>query len=194
MRVIAGEAKGRRLHSVPGQCTRPITDRVKESLFNILAGRLVDARFLDLFAGTGSVGIEALSRGAREATFVELHNRALTTIRRNLEETGLGERASVVRRDVFDFLTHDEGQAFDIIYVAPPQYKGLWARTLRALDGSPLLGPETLVVVQIHPKEFEPLQLTRLLLSDSRKYGSTLLCFYQAQAGNEKGDSDGVHT
>ncbi len=192
MRVIGGQAKGRRLHSVPGQSTRPITDRVKESLFNILADRLVDARFLDLFAGTGSVGIEALSRGAREATFVELHNRALTTIRRNLKETGLGERAHVVRRDVFNFVSHHEGRAFDIIYVAPPQYKGLWARTLRALDSSPLLSPETLVVVQIHPKEFEALELTHLLLSDSRKYGSTLLCFYQAQAGEEEGDSSGV--
>jgi len=182
MRVIAGKAKGHRLYSVPGQSTRPITDRVKESLFNILAHRVMEARFLDLFAGTGGVGIEALSRGAREATFIELHERALVTIRRNLEVTRLADCARVVRRDVFKFIAQYAGEPFDIIYVAPPQYKGLWTRTLRALDGSPLLAPGTLVVVQIHPKEFEPLDLTYLVLSDKRKYGSTLLCFYEASA------------
>lgn len=179
MRVIAGEAKGRRLFSVPGQSTRPITDRVKESLFNILADCVTESRFLDLFAGTGAVGIEALSRGAREATFVERDERALATIRRNLQVTRLADDAQVVRRDVFKFIARYKGLPFDIIYVAPPQYKGLWARTLHALGGSPLLAPGTLIVVQIYPKEFEPLDLTHLVLSDKRKYGSTLLCFYE---------------
>lgn len=180
MRVIAGRAKGRRLFSVPGESTRPITDRVKEALFNILASRVIESRFVDLFAGTGGVGIEALSRGAREATFIELHERALATIRRNLEVTRLVDGARVLRRDVFRFIAYYEGEPFDIIYLAPPQYKGLWARTLQALDGSPLLTPGTLVVAQIYPKEFEPLDLTHLVLSDKRKYGSTLLCFYEA--------------
>jgi 16S rRNA (guanine(966)-N(2))-methyltransferase RsmD len=180
MRVIAGEAKGRRLFSVAGESTRPITDRVKEALFNILADRVTGSRFLDLFAGTGGVGIEALSRGAGEATFIERRERAVMTIRRNLQVTRLAERARALRRDVFKFITSYSGEAYDIIYVAPPQYKGLWARTLRALDGSPLLAPGTLVVAQIHPKEFESLDLTQLVLADQRKYGSTLLCFYEA--------------
>jgi 16S rRNA (guanine(966)-N(2))-methyltransferase RsmD len=186
MRVISGQAKGRRLFSVPGQATRPITDRVKTSLFNILGDRVQDARFLDLFAGTGSVGIEALSRGARQAVFVELSERALSTIHRNLEVTQLAERAQVARRDVFKFIASYAGEPFDIIYVAPPQYQGLWARTLHALDGSPfaprpagLLASDGLVVAQMHPKEYEPLELTTLMLSDQRTYGSTMLCFYK---------------
>jgi len=180
MRVIGGEAKGRRLFSVPGQTTRPITDRVKEALFDILAGRVQGARFLDLFAGTGGVGIEALSRGAHKAIFVERDERALATLRRNLSITQLASRAQVVRRDVFKFIADYEGEPFDIIYVAPPQYQGLWAKTLRALDGSTLLIPGTLVIAQIHPKEYEPLELRQLILTDQRKYGSTLLCFYEA--------------
>lgn len=183
MRVIAGEAKGRHLYPVPGETTRPITDRVKESLFNILRDRIDDATFLDLFAGTGGVGIEALSRGARSATFVEKEPRAIATIRRNLETTGLSGRARVVRDDVFRFIESSDAQAFDIIYVAPPQYRELWAQTVAALDTSPLVGPHTLVVVQIYPKEYHPIPLTRLELVDERKYGSTLLCFYRPREG-----------
>jgi 16S rRNA (guanine966-N2)-methyltransferase len=168
---------------VPGQSTRPITDRVKEALFDILGGRVVEARFLDLFAGTGAVGIEALSRGAGEATFVERNARALATLRRNLQHTRLGEGAVVVRGDVFAFVASYQGQPFDIAYVAPPQYKGLWAQTVQALDDSPILGADSLVIAQIYPKEYQALQLTRLWLSDQRKYGSTMLCFYELGAG-----------
>ena len=178
MRVIAGEAKGRKLLSVPGQVTRPITDRVKESLFNILGGHLVNAFFLDLFAGTGSVGIEALSRGARRAVFVEWNRQALKVIAENLKRTGLADRAQVVSSDVFKFLRGGFDEKFDIVYIAPPQYKGLWAKTLLALDGRELLADEGLVVAQIHPKEFDSLDLKSLQLADQRKYGSTLLCFY----------------
>ena len=183
MRVIAGEAKGRGLYAVPGESTRPITDRVKASLFNILAPDVPEARFLDLFAGTGGVGIEALSRGASEAVLVERDQRALATIRRNLEVTGLAGRARVVKGDAFKFIAGYSGEPFDIIYVAPPQYQGLWAQALRAVDGSPLLSADTLVVAQIYPKEFEPLDLRVLVLTDQRKYGSTLLCFYEVRPG-----------
>jgi 16S rRNA (guanine966-N2)-methyltransferase len=192
MRVIAGEAKGRGLYAVPGQSTRPITDRVKASLFNILAVDVPGARFLDLFAGTGGVGIEALSRGASEAVFVERDQRALATIRRNLEATGLAGRAQVVKRDVFQFIAGYGGEPFDIIYVAPPQYQGLWAQALHALDGSTLASPGTLVVAQIFPKEYEPLELATLTLVDQRKYGSTLLCFYEVRQGPAKSLASGL--
>ncbi len=179
MRVIAGEAKGRRLRSVPGDVTRPITDRVKEALFDILGERVVGARVLDLFAGTGSVGIEALSRGAQRAVFVEQDGRALRAIRENLHATHLRERAEIIARDVFDYLARPRSEElFDIVYVAPPQYKGLWARTLRALDQRPPLASQSVIVVQIFPKEYEPLTLANLALTDQRRYGSTLLCFY----------------
>ena len=178
MRVIAGVAKGRRLYAVPGRSTRPITDRVKESLFDILAGDVIDSRFLDLFAGTGAVGIEALSRGACEAVFVEHNRRALATLTRNLQQTELTSKARVMPQDVFDYIDRHPGQQFDIIYVAPPQYKNLWSRTLLQLDDSGLLDRQGVVVAQIYPKEYEDLALNQLALHDQRRYGSTMLCFY----------------
>lgn len=185
MRVIAGQAKGRRLASVPGQTTRPITDRAKEALFNILADEIVGARVLDLFAGTGSVGIEALSRGAEEVWFVERDRRALQTIRSNLQATGLADGARVVPRDVFKFLRGIAGNAlFDFVYVAPPQYQGLWAKTLQQLDAAGVVSPEGAVIVQIHPKEHTDLALEHLTLADKRRYGSTLLCFYRPRNSN----------
>src|SRR5512136_3247729 len=118
MRVISGTAKGRTLKAVPGEGTRPITDRVNESLFNILGADVQDARFLDLFAGTGGVGIEALSRGTAEAVFVEQGRAALATIRANLALTGLADRARVVHADVFALLARAPQAAFDYVYIA----------------------------------------------------------------------------
>lgn len=180
MRVISGAAKGKRLRAVPGSGTRPITDRVKESVFDIL-GDLEGVRFLDLFSGTGGVAIEALSRGAECATLVERSAVAAGVIRENLRSTGMAKAATLVQADVFRYLesTRDE---FDVVYVAPPQYKGLWKETLRALDreASPAVD---LVVVQIHPKEYEPLCLTHLELEETRRYGSTMICLYRRVGG-----------
>jgi 16S rRNA (guanine966-N2)-methyltransferase len=179
VRVIAGKAKGIQLQSVPGRGTRPISDRVKESVFNILGDWIVDAWVLDLFAGTGSVGIEALSRGAAQATFVEKQARAVGVIRANLRRTGLSSAARLVQADVFRFL-EEPAEPFDLIYVAPPQYEGLWAKTLLTLESNPgWVARDGLVVVQIFPKEWHPLELGTLALADERKYGSTLLCFYE---------------
>ncbi len=179
MRVIAGSAKGIQLQTVPGTGTRPIADRVKEALFSILGNDVVDVQVLDLFAGTGSVGIEALSRGAARAVFVEKQAKATATIRANLQRTRLQDRAHVVQADVFRFLSR-EPEPYDLIYIAPPQYQGLWSKTLLALEANPgWLHSDGLVVVQIFPKELEPLNLTTLQRTDQRKYGSTLLCFYE---------------
>jgi 16S rRNA (guanine966-N2)-methyltransferase len=183
VRVIAGKAKGRKLRSVPGDVARPITDRGKESLFNILGDGVVDALFLDLFAGTGSVGIEALSRGARRAVFVERNRRAIETIAENLKITGLTAQAELIRDNVFRFLAREPAERFDLIYIAPPQYKGLWAETLLALDGRAFLTEGGLAIAQIYPKEYRDLELKSLGLVDQRKYGSTMLCFYRFLVG-----------
>ena len=178
MRVIAGKAKGRKLRSVPGGGTRPVTDRAKSALFSILGADVVGCRFLDLFAGTGQVGIEALSRGAEAAVFVERGAAALRTIRENLEHTGLAELAQVVRADVLAFLSR-ETEPFDYVYIAPPQYKGIWATSLHALDGRPgWLADDGWAIAQIHPKEYEELLLEHLYLFDQRQYGGVMLCFY----------------
>ena len=178
MRVIAGDAKGRTLKMVPGKGTRPITDKVKESLFNILSWRIAETIFLDLFAGTGSVGIEALSRGAEKAVFVEKANKAIHVIHENLRQTEMDPWATVLRTDAFSFLDHTQEQ-FDIVYVAPPQYKDMWSQALIALDDRPILRPGGVIVAQIFPKEFKTLSLQHFVLTDQRTYGSTMLCFYE---------------
>src|SRR5215213_7639187 len=142
LRVIAGSAKGRRLKLVPGDTTRPIMDRVKEALFSILGRDIVDAAVLDLFAGTGSVGIEALSRGAAHVTFVDLERQAVETIKANLDLTRLAERANVRRADALALLNNPPDRRYEFIYVAPPQYKGLWVKVIEALEANPAWIPE----------------------------------------------------
>lgn len=178
MRVIAGKAKGRKLYSVRGPGTRPMTNRAKTALFSILGAPLVASTFLDLFAGTGQVGIEALSRGAKKAVFVELAASALRAIRANLEVTDLASGAEVVRDDVFKFLQR-EPTPFDYVYIAPPQYRELWRQVLEMLDQRPgWLEDDGWAIVQIDPLEYEPLELHNLELFDQREYGSVMLCFY----------------
>lgn len=180
LRVIAGTARGRRLRSVPGESTRPITDRAKESLFDIIGADIEDASFLDLFAGTGSVGIEALSRGAAFARFIDLNRLAIATVRLNLSTADLDTRAETLRMDAFAALEQNPDRAFDYVFIAPPQYKGLWKRALLAVDAHPgWLRPDSWVIVQIHPTEFEELKLGHLESFDRRTYGSVLFVFYQ---------------
>ncbi len=181
MRVIAGSAKGHKLQMVPGDTTRPITDRAKEALFSILGDWLIDARVLDLFAGTGAVGIEALSRGSAFAHFIDRSRRAIRTITANLEHCRLADRARVEQGDSFRFLQEYQGEPFDLIYIAPPQYQELWRKALEMVDSRPeLLAPYGAVIVQIHPREETPVQLTHLEEYDRRRYGSVLLLFYAA--------------
>ena len=181
IRVIAGSARGRRLKMVPGEGSRPVMDRVKEACFSKLGRRVAQARFLDLFAGTGSVAIEALSRGAAEAVLVERDARALRVIRENLLLAHVGERARVQRADVLAWLRSARQQSFDIIYIAPPQYKGLWLQTLQLIDETPgWTHSDTTVVVQIDPAEKQAMALERLAPFDERRYGNTLLWYFHA--------------
>jgi len=178
-RVISGVAKGRRLKSVPAPATRPITDRVKEALFNIIGGDVVGSTWWDLFAGTGAVGIEALSRGAAFVRFSETSRAAIETVRWNLQHTGLAAGAEIRRGDAFAWLSARPDCAFDYVYIAPPQYQGLWARALQALDARPeWLRADAWAIAQIHPREYHALALEHLEELEQRRYGSTLLVFY----------------
>jgi 16S rRNA (guanine966-N2)-methyltransferase len=179
LRVITGSARGRKLKSVPGDTTRPITDKVKQALFNILAGDVVDSTWWDLFAGTGAVGIEALSRGATFARFSDLNRAPIETVKWNLEHCGFTAQAEIRRGDAFSMLEAHPDKQFEFIYIAPPQYKEMWSRALLALDeNSGWLTRSGWAIAQIDPKEYLELELKNLEELDQRRYGSTLLVFY----------------
>jgi len=181
LRVISGTAKGRKLKDVPGDTTRPVTDMVKEALFNILAGDVQDSIWWDLFAGTGAVGIEALSRGAAFVRFSDLNRLPIETIQANLQNTGFSAQAEVRRGDAFSMLEAAPTRPFDYVYIAPPQYKEMALKALQILDAnSGWLNDEgAWVIVQIHPREYRKLELQALEEFEQRKYGSTLLVFYE---------------
>jgi 16S rRNA (guanine966-N2)-methyltransferase len=178
IRVVSGKAKGRRLDLVPGESTRPIMDRVKTALFNIIRSRIQDKVILDLFAGTGSVGIEALSQGAASCVFTEMNERAIETLRENVKRTGFESQSEIRHTDAFKYLK-SATRAFDLIYIAPPQYKNLWVEAMHTIAERPhLLAPDGQIVVQIDPSEYEKLSLTKFKEVDERKYGNTLLVFF----------------
>ena len=178
-RVIAGKAKGRKLQMVSGDSTRPITDRAKEALFSIIGDWIIDTRVLDLFGGTGAIGIESLSRGATYVHFIDRNRQAVQVILRNLQHCQFQHQATVERGDSFVFLKNYQGDPFELVYIAPPQYQGMWHKALQMVDNKPdLLAEYATVIVQIHPREDEPVQLERLEEYDRRKYGSVLLIFY----------------
>ncbi|MEL7627248.1 MAG: 16S rRNA (guanine(966)-N(2))-methyltransferase RsmD [Anaerolineaceae bacterium] len=180
LRVIAGKAKGLRLKTVPGDTTRPITDIVKEALFNILGDEITDNLILDLFGGTGAVGIEALSRGARFVVFLDKGQQPVRTIQQNLLTTKFSDHAEVLRTDAFTYLAYPPKLDFDLIYIAPPQYKQMWQKAIRLIDAKPeLLNEDGQIIVQINPIEWEELTLENFEVFDSRKYGDTLLVFYE---------------
>lgn len=184
LRVISGLAKGRRLKSVPGDTTRPITDRVKEALFNIIGADVVNSVWWDVFGGTGAVGIEALSRGAAFVRFTDLHRAPIDTIKENLTATRLASRAEAKRGDAFSLLAAHPDKQFHYIYIAPPQYHEMWIHSINELDDNPgWLTEDGWAIVQIDPKEYRSLALKILKEFEQRKYGTTLLVFYQRKMG-----------
>src|SRR5690349_8837094 len=189
MRVVAGSARGKKLFLVPGHGTRPILDRVKTSLFDVLRPRITGMNMLDLFAGSGSVGIEALSQGAASCTFIDRGHKAVATIKRNLAATGFSDCADVRQGDAFEYLRGTQG-SFDLIYIAPPQYKNLWVKAMHQIAGRPgvLRRPPAasgeypasgLAIVQIDPKEYQSLDLGEIREMRQKIYGNTLLVFFE---------------
>jgi len=182
MRIIAGELRGRRLAAVKGR-VRPTSDKVREAIFSILGPAVMAARVLDLFAGTGALAWEALSRGAREAVLVEDQGAALEVLRRNLEALGLKERVQVLPLPVHGALRKlaSGGGKFDLVFLDPPYDRGLARATLEALEGSGLLAPEARVVAEHSHREALPEHLGDLHLSQCRRYGDTQVAFYEVR-------------
>lgn len=180
LRVIAGKVKGRKIKTVPGDTTRPVTDMVKEALFNIIGSDVIDSSWWDVFGGTGAIGIEALSREASFTRFTDLNRLPVETIKENLAICGFNKEAEVRRGDAFVMLKNPPDKRFEYIYIAPPQYKGMWSEALGILDVNPGWLSETgEIIIQIHPREYKEIQLINLQKYDERKYSNTLLVFYE---------------
>ncbi len=180
LRVISGRLKGKKLLTLKGLSLRPTSDRVKEAIFDLLQKFPPGGRVLDLFAGTGALGIEALSRGARSAVFVEESASSVEVLRRNLEACRLTDQAEVLIREVaagLKVLEERRGE-FDWIFLDPPYGRGLAGRTLGLLSGSAILSPETLIVAEHSPREGLA-DIPSLERIDWRKYGGTEISFFR---------------
>ncbi|MBS59743.1 MAG: 16S rRNA (guanine(966)-N(2))-methyltransferase RsmD [Anaerolineaceae bacterium] len=179
IRVISGKARGVRLKQADASITRPITDRVKEALFNIIGSDIINSRILDMFAGTGSVGIEALSRGASYAMFLDVNSRAIDVINSNLSVTKLSDKGNVQQVDAFEYLGRSKKDKFEYIYIAPPQYNGMWITALERVDNNlEWMSNDGWVIAQMDPSEFTEYDFKNLFLFDKRQYGNTVLAFY----------------
>ncbi|MCR5501511.1 MAG: 16S rRNA (guanine(966)-N(2))-methyltransferase RsmD [Lachnospiraceae bacterium] len=195
MRVIAGSARSLRLITPKGENTRPTLDRIKETLFNILRDEVPGSVFLDLFAGSGGIGIEALSRGARHAYFFERDREALACIRKNLEHTGLSDRATVLPGDLFSSLNAVRDQKADLIYIDPPYEGGYEGRLFELFRNAPFVSENTLIILEADlgkDFDFEGFSLER-----EKRYKTNKHLFYRLTAGkgrlsNEKSDLSGI--
>ena len=181
MRIVAGELGGRVLRAPHGAATRPTSEKVRQALFNILGPPAEDLHVLDLFAGSGALGLEALSRGAAFATFVERARPALIALRGNLDALEVGDRARVVATDVAGFLAGPAlgaGPAWSWIFLDPPYAAGVVTAALAALPAA-RLAPEAIVVVEHAHREPPPDRAGFLLRTDLRRYGDTSLSWYR---------------
>ena len=195
MRVISGSAKGRKLKAPPGLHTRPITDMIKGALFNVLGTRVPDSKLLDLFAGSGSVGIEALSRGARSVVFVDNSNEAIKIVTENLENCKFTRVYQVIRSDVFKALgllkRHDE--KFDLIYIDPPFTNDkIFDEVMIAIDGIDILEPDGILIIRT-PRRKEMPAYNRLREYRLNHYGESSLHYYSRSEEDPKNDGNFSH-
>ncbi|MCQ5129808.1 16S rRNA (guanine(966)-N(2))-methyltransferase RsmD [Butyricicoccus faecihominis] len=176
MRVVSGSARGLKLQPVPGMNTRPTTDRVKESVFNIIQNRVRDARVLDLFAGTGQLGIEALSRGAKTCDFVERDRVAFATVKKNIAAARLVDRAQLHSTDADKFIAYAKKDAYDLIFLDPPYGGKILAAALSAIETFDILSTNGIIICEsavedVFTSGFETVKTYR--------YGATLITVLQ---------------
>ena len=178
MRIITGSARGTRLKSPVGEGTRPTADRTREALFSMLGARVYDARVLDLFAGTGALALEALSRGAESAVLVD--HATHTVLQENVRRTKMEERAEIRRGDVYGQIAAlaDEGRRYDLVFADPPYARGDNARVLAAVDAAALLATDGFFVLEQGAGETVIEHSGRLSLVRERRYGAARICFY----------------
>lgn len=188
MRIIGGELKGRKLYAPKGMNVRPTADRVKEALFNILGPAVVGARVLDLFAGAGSLGLEALSRGAERAVFVENHPGSIEAIKRNIESLSVGRAAKIIKVDLTRSLTRlkDEG-LIDLVFIDPPYGKHLIPRVLTGIAGLGILKDDATAAAEFGSSEDVQKGLKGWELLQTRSYGQTSIAFLKLDVEDQAG-------
>ena len=179
MRIIGGELKSRKIQFPKSRLTRPMTDRAKETVFDVLGGLVIGKHVLDLYAGSGSLGLEALSRGALDVTFVDRADWSTRVIRKNLEELKLGAKARILEGDIFRMISklEKEGLIYSLVFVDPPFNQGLVKKTLLRLDQSAILTPFAQVVVGHSRQEELPASFQALRLARTKKIGQACLSF-----------------
>lgn len=179
MRVISGIARGTRLETLEGNNTRPTLDRVKEALFNILQTNVKDAYVLDLFSGSGALGIEALSRGAKFCVMGDKSNDAVRILMRNLERTHLAEKAKIIKNDYIKTLNSLQGEKFDLIFLDPPYGADIAVNSVSYIIELDLLSNDGIIVLETDDdkREIENLKKVNVNVYDLRKYGRVTLMF-----------------
>lgn len=187
MRVIGGKYRGRRLRTSAGLDVRPTSDRLRETLFNILAPRVRGSRFLDICAGSGAVGIEALSRGAAHATFIERARPACSVIRENLDAFASEDDARIINRDAAQAVSRlrEEGESFDIAFLDPPYASGLYSQVMEKLSEGGLVSGDGVVVVEHRSKTPPREAYGRLRVYREVRQGESALAFYSFQVEDE---------
>ncbi len=179
MRIIAGQYKGRRLEAVTTQGIRPTSDRVREAVFSIIAGRISGARVLDIFAGTGALGLEALSRGASHTTFIDVSPQACELIKKNVQRCAIHDKASIICHDMSRGILpeHIKGEPFSIIFMDPPYGTPLLETALSSGILNQVLARDGILIAEHSIKVSLPHPITGLDIHDQRKYGKTLISF-----------------
>jgi len=179
LRIIAGNLKAKKLHSDKGMVTRPTSDRLRESIFDILAFNVKNAVVLDMFAGTGAMGIEALSRGAESALFMDINNNALTVIERNIKACGLENKSKIIKWNIIKNLNciKSDKAAFNLIFIDPPYNKSFLQPALQNLIKAGSVKKKAHLVVEHSLLEPLPSDFPEYELQDQRKYGKTLVSF-----------------
>lgn len=186
MRIIAGSAKGRKLLSPVGMGTRPTLDRIKEAIFNIIQNKTRNAVVVDMFSGTGSLGLEAASRGATKCYLIDMGDTTFEMLQNNVDNLKFNDKCKCLKGDTYKYMKQfaDEGIVFDLIFIDPPYAKDMIPPAIEIISTNSLLRKDGLIVCKIDSSEEIYEGNSIIHLSDSRKYGNTTVLFYEYEGAN----------
>lgn len=183
MRIITGIAKGRTIKAPEGENTRPTSDRVKESIFNIISKKIYDSKVLDLFSGTGNLGLESLSRGAKACTFIEKNKDTYKILTYNIENLKFVSNSETYRMDSFDALERlgKDNRKYDIIFLDPPYSMGLVEKAVKSISELGMLGKDGIIISECDEKESIPEKILSIKIYRTEKYGRTIIYFWHEE-------------